>query len=106
MSTDCSESMLAKSIAKESREAYRNIDQGDARAVIRVRIDRVHESVLAPISHHQATAHDCERKNEHENGRAGIDVVVEQVDGRVVAEFPERGPASIFELAFPPEVEG
>lgn len=89
----------------KDRKAYRNINQCDTRAVVRVRINGVHESVLAPVSHHETTAHDRERENKHEHGRPGIDIVVEQVDSDIVAEFPECGPAGIFELALPEEVE-
>lgn len=61
--------------------------------------------MLAPVANHQATSHDRERKNEHEQCRAGVDVVVEEVDGRVIAKFPECHPAGVFRLAFSPEVQ-
>lgn len=61
--------------------------------------------MLAPVAYHQAQPHDGEREDEHEGGRAGIDVVVEHVDGDVVADFPEGTFGGVLELPLPPEVQ-
>lgn len=60
--------------------------------------------MLAPVSYHQANSHDRQREDKHESCRAGVDVVVEQVDGEVIAEFPESSLAGIGFLALSPEI--
>lgn len=45
---------------------YRYIDEGDTRAVVRVRVDWIDERVLAPVSNHQPAPHNGQREDEHE----------------------------------------
>lgn len=61
--------------------------------------------MLAPVSNHQATSHDQQRQKENEDRCAGVDIVIQQINRRVVAELPESCAAGIAELTLPPEVE-
>lgn len=85
-------------------ETHRNINQCDTGQVIRIRVGRIHESMLAPVTDHQSQAHDGERKDEHERGSAGIDVVVEHINSNVATHFPEGTFGCILELPLSPKV--
>lgn len=62
--------------------------------------------MLAPVSYHQPDSHDCQREDKYEGCRAGVDVVVEQVDGEVIAQLPESSLAGVCFLALGPEILG
>lgn len=85
--------------------AYCNIDQSNAGEEIRVGIRRIHEGVLAPITHHKTQTHDGKWENKDEKSGARINVGIEQVDGDIVAEFPESRFEGKFDLALPPEIQ-
>lgn len=60
--------------------------------------------MLAPVADHQAQTHDGEREDEDERGSAGIDVVVEHINGNVVTDLPEGAFGRILELTLSPKV--
>lgn len=92
---------------KENRMiiTYRNINQCDAREVIRIRIGWIHKSMLTPITNHQAQAHNREGKNKHEGGSASIDVVVQHINGNIVAYLPESTSGCILKLTLSPKIQ-
>lgn len=76
---------------KGKAEPYRNIDERDARSVIRVWLELVDKRVLAPIADHQAQSQQDEWYHEHEDGRPRVDVAGHEGDKRIVGHFGTEG---------------
>lgn len=66
-----------------------DINEGDARPVVAVRLVSVNKRVLTPVADHQAKAHDRQRQYEDEDGSPPVELP-HGVLQRIAAELPER----------------
>ena len=83
---------------------HRNIDQCNTGAEIGVGILGINKRMLAPISDHETHSHDSQREDQREECCARVDIVVENINHGVVAQFPECGPDGILGLSLSPKV--
>lgn len=84
---------------------YRDINQGNTRPKVRIRIDLIDKRVLTPVAHHEAYAQEHKREDECEESRARVHPLIERVDGAVIAQLPRPSLDSQQSLALADKVE-
>ena len=70
---------------------YGYVDQGDARSVVRVRLEFVDECVLAPVADHEAQPEEHERDDEGEGRSTRVYVRRHEVQEKVSSVFRDCG---------------
>jgi hypothetical protein len=74
-------------ITREGCKTYGDVDERYAGSKVRVRLDFVDESVLAPVACHESQAHQSKRYQEHKYCRASVHVRAQEVQESIVAKF-------------------